>query len=99
METGGVSFFFFFFGVNSHFWEIIHEIFRGAESGWFNRILDSDRCRHRIEFYSNKKKKNTCEPELTSFLSPIPFLMRRLPGYLSPDCRIESRNLSYILAH
>lgn len=35
----------------------------------------------------------------TPFLSPIPFLVRQLPGYLAGDWWVESRSLSYILAH
>lgn len=35
----------------------------------------------------------------TPFLSSIPFLVSWLPGYLSGDWWVESRSLSYILAH
>lgn len=34
----------------------------------------------------------------TPFLSPIPFLVRQLPGYLAGDWWVESWSLSYILA-
>lgn len=35
----------------------------------------------------------------TFFLSPIPFLLRQLPGNLAGDWWVESRSLSYIPAH
>lgn len=41
--------------------------------------------------------KKMCWP--TPFLSCIPFLVRQLPGYLAGDWWVESRSLSYILAH
>lgn len=36
---------------------------------------------------------------LTPFLSPIPFLVKQLLGYLAGDRWVESWSLSYILAH
>lgn len=35
----------------------------------------------------------------TPLLSPVLFLVRQLPGYLAGDWWVESRSLSYILAH
>lgn len=76
--------------------KILFKIFCNVEFDWF-KTLDhtffgfAQTEYFEIKFYLSENKK--------SFLSPILFLVRKLPGYLAGDRWVESWSLSYILPH
>lgn len=77
----------------------------GVESGWFKKKKNNNFCflfyLHKLYFEINfyLKDKNKVWVGPTPFPSPIPSLVRQLPGYLAGDWWVESWSLSYILAH